>query len=287
MKYTADQTSTLFSALEKMAPESSNNTLRGWIKSGRVIVNGIKAHTGHFPVKAGDAIALLPKTERVSNGVRMVYEDQHLAVIYKPSGLLSVGTAFEGEDTAHRCLTERYMPNKVYVVHRIDQDTSGLMMFARTEVAYEKLKAIFEAHAIEREYWAIVEGEMEDSHGTWQSYLQEDKSYRVWSSNNPNHGRIATTHYEVMATKRGFSLVRVLLETGRKHQIRVHFSDAGHPIVGDKRYKSRANPLRRLGLHARSLGFIHPITGKKMFFETPLPACFLQCVPYNFSMRYT
>ncbi|MDF2577473.1 MAG: rluA [Chlamydiales bacterium] len=281
MKWVINQPSSLFTALELKAPESSNNTIRGWIKSGRISVNGVRAYSGKLQLAIGDEIALQSKTERVGNGVRILYDDAHIIAIYKPSGLLSVSTLYETQDTAHRTLLEHYAPQRIHVVHRIDQETSGVMLFARSEEAYEKLKGIFESHSIEREYWAVLEGELKAESGDWESYLWEDKNYFVWSSQDPNKGRKAVTHYNIVATHNGYSLAKLYLETGRKHQIRVHCAAAGCPVVGDKRYGSKTNPLRRMGLHARSIGFEHPITGKKMFFEVPLPPAFLQCVPYR------
>lgn len=279
MKYQTKENMTLFEAMEKLSPGSSKTTMKSWLKEGRIFVDGRAIKKADHPLIIGQTISLGEKKRWATNDLQLLYEDAHLAVVEKPKGLLSVATAFETEETVHAYLKERYRPNKVFVVHRLDQDTSGIMMFARSEEAYLKLKEMFEAHNIEREYEAIVEGVVEEGEGSWSSYLYEDAQYVVHSSQDPTcGGKHATTHYIVTGKTKLWSRLVLNLETGRKNQIRVHCRDAGHPIVGDRKYGAKPSPLKRLCLHARLLAFEHPITTKKMRFTSPVPEHFDQLV---------
>ena len=190
--------------------------------------------------------------------------------------MLSVATAFDKTNTAHSVLKAQFKPRQVYVVHRLDQDTSGVMLFALKENCFEAMKKIFEKHDIDRVYYAIVEGNLDSSSGTWQSYLYEDANYHVHSTTSAQTGELAITHYEVKAANKHYSLLELKLETGRKNQIRVHCQQAGNPVVGDKKYGATKNPLKRLGLHAYMLAFVHPSTHKKKIFTSPLPEVFLK-----------
>lgn len=271
MKYIASSDLPLIEALSKLAPESSKTNLRSWLKEGRITVDGQIVKIGSTPILEGQEIALSAKPRYLDGGIRIHYEDSHIVVIDKPAGLLSVATDYEKGKTAHNILKDYYRPKRVFVVHRIDQDTSGVMLFALTEQARDKLKDIFEAHSIEREYYAVVEGRFKQNSGSWESYLYEDDRYVVHSTDNPEEGQIAITHYSVISYSKKYTSIKLQLETGRKNQIRVHCKDAGHPIVGDKKYGAFANPLKRLCLHAHILAFAHPITNKPLKFVSPIP----------------
>jgi 23S rRNA pseudouridine1911/1915/1917 synthase len=272
MKYTAQSDITLFDALIHLSPESSKTNLRSWLKEGRVTVDGEPVKISASLVRKGQVVALGEKARFTSRGnVRILYEDRHIAVIDKPGGLLSVSTNFETGDTAHAILKDHYKPKRVFVVHRLDQDTSGVMMFALSEEARDKLKETFEKHDIERAYTAIVEGAVNPPKGTWESYLYEDAAYVVHSIEDKEVGKLAITHYEVQYVFKRYTTLVLKLETGRKNQIRVHCKDAGHPIVGDKKYGAKSNPIKRLCLHAHLLAFKHPITNKELRFESKLP----------------
>lgn len=278
MKLQLDNDQTLLEALAVLSPDSSKTTLRSWLKEGRVYVDGIVEKLGSKLIKKHQIVTLGAKAAPVINGLRILYEDSHLIIIDKPSGLLSVAAAFEKGKTAHAILKNHYRPRKVYVVHRIDQDTSGVMLFAFSEKAYEMLKKTFAEHDIVREYIAVVEGHLSQAQGVWESYLYEDDNYVVHETSDPNCGRLAMTHYEVLQENKLYSLVKFTLETGRKNQIRVQCKAAGHSIVGDLKYGAVRNPVRRLCLHARRLAFKHPITGKEMHFETELPKEFKKLI---------
>lgn len=267
---------TLFEALQKHFPGSSNNSVRLWLKQGRVLVNDQIVKNGEMLISTDVKISLSSRKHRMQANVPIIYEDNHFVVIDKPSGLLSVSTAFDKQRTAHAYLKKYYPSKKVYVVHRLDQETSGIMLFALTEDAFLKFKKMFEVHDIERAYIAVIEGTLKKNAGTWESYLYEDPNYYVHSSLRPSKGQQAITHFKVLARSTNYSKLMLHLETGRKNQIRVHCQQAGHPISGDKKYGGHTNPLGRLCLHACLLAFEHPITRKKMKFESP--------DPFNFSL---
>lgn len=268
----------LLEFLTTLFPDSSKSTLRSWIGDGRVIVDGSPVKSAKQVVKKGQMLSIVQKLRSVDDKIPIIYSDSALIVIDKPVGLLSVSTAFEKEKTAHGYLKRKYYPRPVYVVHRLDQETSGVMVFALKEQCLEKLKIIFEKHDLERRYVAIVEGKLANPKGCWQSYLYENSNYLVKVVEDPSIGELAITHYEVKSSSKAYTQLELTLETGKKNQIRVHCQNAGHPVVGDKKYGSTCNPLKRLGLHAHCLAFTHPFTGKKMQFISPIPQVFYRVI---------
>lgn len=264
----------LLDLLAKLFPDSSKATLRTWISDGRIYIDGNLAKSAKQLVSKGQEIAFGDKVRLVDNHIPIIYEDNAIIVIDKPVGLLSVSTAFEKSETAHGYLKRKYYPRPIYVVHRLDQDTSGVMVFALTEQSLDQLKKRFEKHDIQRRYIAVVEGRLESQSGCWKSYLHENANYVVKVVKDPDQGELAITHYQVKNSNKTYSLLELTLETGKKNQIRVHCQYAGHPVVGDKKYGSTCNPLKRLGLHAHTLAFSHPITGKPMSFTSQVPASF-------------
>jgi 23S rRNA pseudouridine1911/1915/1917 synthase len=278
MHMIAQENESVLSILAKLSPESSKTTLRDWIKEGRVVVDEQIIKRSDHLVNKGQKVGLTSKKKYAEKKLHIIYEDNHLVVINKPCGLLSVATAFEKEETAHSLLKKHYHPRKVQIVHRIDQDTSGVMLFALSDAGYKGLKELFESHNIERSYLAIVEGHISPLQGTWKSFVYEDPNYVVHSSQNPSKGIVAITHYQVAATSPRYSCLNLTLETGRKNQIRVHCQEYGHSIVGDKKYGAISDPIKRLCLHAASLAFIHPVTGKKLEFISPTPETFKKLV---------
>ncbi|MGE0088051.1 MAG: RluA family pseudouridine synthase [Bacteroidales bacterium] len=212
-------------------------------------------------------------------GLKIVFEDPYLVVIEKKSGLLSIGTDKEREKTAYTILSDQVKKenprNKIFVIHRLDRDTSGLMMFAKSMEIQEKIQKTWDETILDRIYVALVEGNVEKEEGTITSWLKESVALKMHSAPYDNGGQKAITHYKVIEKNRYYSLLEVKLETGRKNQIRVHMQDIGHPVVGDKKYGSKQNPIGRVGLHARVLAFMHPVTGKVVRFETNVPRKFL------------
>ena len=269
MKYIVQQNETVLEALVKMSPDSSKTTLRSWLKDERIALDSQMVKIGSTPVEKGQTLTLGSKSQPCK--INILYQDCHLVVIEKPAGLLSVASHYEKQKTAHSFLKEIHKPLPVYPVHRIDRETSGVMIFALTEEARDNLKDLFECHEIKRQYEAIVEGHLEPSKGHWKSYLYEDKNYTVHSVDEPERGKKAITHFEVISIRKKTSHVTFTLETGRKNQIRVHCQDAGYPVLGDKKYGPCSISCKRLCLHATLLELTHPITGKWLSFRSPSP----------------
>lgn len=278
MKYIIEQEQTLLEALEKLSPGSSKTTCRSWLKDGRVSVDGRIVRLGAEPLKIGQTLELGQKKKFTEKGIRIIFEDPYLVVVEKPAGLLSVSTKFETGKTVHAYLKSHYRPKRVFVVHRLDQETSGVMLFALTEETRDKLKILFEKHDLIREYTAIVEGRMPKGEGTWESLLYEDDYYHVHETEDPEIGQVAITHYKVLNHSKKHTRLNLRLETGRKNQIRVHCQEAGFPVAGDEKYGATSNPIKRLCLHAHLLDFIHPITKKEMHFTSPIPEEFSRIV---------
>lgn len=281
MKFIAKSNLPLLDALQSFYPDSSKTTLRSWLKDGRVKVNDHVEKHASTAISPGDSVVVGEKQRIIKEGIRILYQDAHIVVIDKPAGLLSVSTDFDKQHNAHRLLNQQLRPRRVHVVHRLDQETSGVMLFALTEKARDALKDIFEAHAIERAYTAVVEGSLKQHQGTWQSYLYEDGAYFVHQTEDPEKGRLAITHYQVLKRSPAYTLIELRLETGRKNQIRVHCQDAGHPVVGDKKYGAKTNHLKRLCLHAHLLAFKHPITKADMSFTSDVPPQFFKFFKLN------
>ncbi len=273
MKTIADKQTILLEVLQALSPDSSKNTLRSWLEAGRVSVDNKPANRANVEIMPGQEVAVGHKVAFLRRSVKILHEDEELIVLEKPEGLLSVATDFEKKATVHAILKRRYHHRRVYPVHRLDRDTSGVMIFAYTEKTRDLLKKQFEEHQIDKTYFAIVEGEMAQKRGTWESYLEEDDFYYVKSTNDSQHGKLAITHFELIKPHRNCSLLRLKPQSGRKNQLRVHCSEAGHPIVGDKKYGAKSNPLKRVCLHAHEIRFSHP-KGKRMTFQALWPENF-------------
>lgn len=271
----------LLDVLRNRFPDSSNTTLRQMLQSGRVRVNGEIEKNAKRAIEGDDAVQVLSRSESASlpAGLQILHEDDDVIVLLKPHGLLTVATEREREETVQSYLND-YLRQKrdgrIHVVHRLDRESSGVLVFAKNFAAREALKEQFSAHTTDRLYVAIIEGAIDPPSGTIRSHLFERRDLHMQSVKARPDAKLAITHYRTAATARGYSMLEVTLETGRKNQIRVHLSEAGHPIVGDQFYGSRVNPLGRLGLHAKMLAFTHPVTGKRMTFSAPVPSAFLK-----------
>ncbi|MDE5663798.1 MAG: RluA family pseudouridine synthase [Muribaculaceae bacterium] len=266
-------------------PDAPRNDVKKWLKFGHLMINGVVTTRFDAPVEPQQWVELnLTRPYAVFRHPRMqmVYEDEDIIVVNKGYGLLSVGTgSLKKEQTAYNILKDYVKEvnpaNKIFVVHRLDRATSGLMMFARHPEAQEAMQHNWNNMVIERCYVAVLEGFVNDDEGEVRSYLGETSQYEVYSRPEPGEGlKLAVTRYKVLARGHGYSLVEFSLDTGRKNQIRVHAKEMGHPIVGDRKYGAKASPIGRLALHARTLRFAHPVTRRDMRFETPVPAKFLK-----------
>jgi 23S rRNA pseudouridine1911/1915/1917 synthase len=261
-------------------PDMKRTTLRQYLKFGSVSINDRVVTRRDHILRPGDRVSLLPKSAatpepKLGGGLKMVFEDQSLVVIEKPSGLLSIASKAETEKTAYIALTDyirggrEKSRDRIWIVHRLDRETSGLMVFARTEDVKHLLQDGWEQ--VTKRYFAIVEGVMPTDAGTIESYLDESNPYRVFAAPKSEATRHAITHYKVLQRTAHNTLVELTLETGRRHQIRVHLSNLGFPVMGDEKYRAKTKIARRLALHSCALEFDHPITGKHLSFSSPLP----------------
>ncbi len=265
-------------------PGAPARTLRQMLEHGRIRLNGELCRIASRRVRPGDTLEI---GRRLSppprGGLAIVYEDEDVLVVLKPAGLLTVSTPHETQRTAHAYLREylshRNPDSRVFVVHRLDKFVSGLLVFAKSKHIQAALRRLFELHAIERKYLAIVEGHVEKSTGSIQSHLAEDRLQRMRSTPVARHGKRAVTHYRMLRRSGNLTCLEVSLETGRKNQIRAHFSELGHPIAGDRAYGSTVDPLGRMGLHAYRLGFEHPGLHRMLVFETEPPPEFRPFLP--------
>lgn len=283
--YRVDKPSTLMNFLIEAMPDRKRTTIKELLKHDQVAVNGYPKRQFDYALTAGDIVKInLVRSFHVfhHNRMQLVYEDDDIIVVNKGYGLLSVGTDKVKEGTAYSIL-KNYVKwnnprNKIFIVHRLDQNTSGLMMFAKNEEAKEKMQHNWNNMVLNRKYLAVVEGTPTPSEGTIKSYLAENSAHEVYSTDDAEKGKIAVTRYKTLKNGKGKTLLEVELDTGRKNQIRVHLKDLGTPISGDRRYGGSPNSIHRLALHAQTLRFVHPITRKEMNFSTPIPPGFEKLV---------
>ena len=222
----------------------------------------------------------LRKNKRQPKGLTILHEDKDILVVEKPAGLLTIGTERNKSRTVHYLLNDYVRKgnpksrNRVYVVHRLDQDTSGILLFAKSEPAKKFLQEHWEQ--TDKYYLAIVQGQLTPEEGMISTYLAENTAHKVYSTADTTKGKLSRTAYKVVKKTKALSLVEIHLLTGRKHQIRVHFAEKGHPVVGDSKYGRGKIGSKRLALHARSIIFTHPFSGKQMTFDTGMPGDFVR-----------
>jgi tRNA pseudouridine32 synthase/23S rRNA pseudouridine746 synthase/23S rRNA pseudouridine1911/1915/1917 synthase len=223
-----------------------------------------------------------PPTKYQPKGLTILYEDRDIIVVEKPGGLLTIGTERDKSRTAHSILNDYVRKgdprsrNRAYIVHRLDRETSGILIFARSEAAKTFLQGQWQE--TDKRYLTIVYGSLAQKTGTISSYLTENSAFTVYSTPDQSAGKLSHTEYTVLKETKGFSLLEIHLLTGRKHQIRVHLSEQGHPVVGDKKYGKGNDTSGTLALHARSISFTHPVNGRRMFFETGIPEFFTRLI---------
>ncbi len=285
----------LLEYLYRILADTKKTRVKQFLKFGAILVNGKPVTQFDHPLKSGDRVSVKSARDpRVvpapEHKIEIVFQDDSIVVINKPAGLLSIATEKEPVKTAifatneylHALEAERqrqmgkrgtaFQDKQIFIVHRLDQAASGLMVFAKNEAVKQKLQADWDK--VIKKYYAVVEGVPSKKSGTLKSYLQESVAMRVYSTGPNEGGKLAVSHFQVLRSSSHFSILEVKIDTGRKHQIRVHLSDMGHPITGDERYGSRKNPARRLTLHAGYLAFKHPVTDKEVVFHSPLPHAF-------------
>ena len=277
---------TLLNWLVTNVTTMSRNKLKDILAGQGIKVNGKITTKYDYPLIPGTKIAI-SKTKRnnlfKSKYVDIVYEDNHIIVVHKKAGILSMPVG-RGSLNVKAVLDDYLMRSKqkcnAHVVHRLDRDTSGLMVYAKDKRVERLFEEDWHNIVYDRRYMAVVSGEVHENEGTIANWLKDNKAYITYSSPVDNGGKYAVTHFHVLGQKNDYSLVEYKLETGRKNQIRVHSADMGHPVCGDIKYGNGDDPIGRLCLHAYVLCFYHPITHAPMTFETPIPTSFRKLIKY-------
>lgn len=268
----------LLEFLRDQFPEKPKHWAKALLTHRAVLVEDRVVTRYDAPLKRGQIVRIIR-----SGAAALLYEDKDLLVVDKAAGLLSVATDQEKEHTAYRLWTvfvRRSTPNgRLFVVHRLDRDTSGVLLFAKSQAMKQALQDHWNELVSLRGYTAVTEGLWAEKSGCLQSWLKETRTRVVYASSTAGDGLRAVTRYQVQAERPGYSLLRLQLETGRKNQIRVQMQDAGHPVAGDPKYGARTNPLGRLGLHADTLALTHPFSGQPLCFTAPLPPPFRKVFP--------
>ncbi len=257
--------------------DQSRNSVKSLLSNHRVSVDGAPISQFNFKLFKGDTV-IISKTaihKKTRGNLPIIYENSEMIVINKPSGLLSIASDKEKGSTAYRMLTDYVQQkdkhNRIFVVHRLDEDTSGVLMVAKNQKLQQALQDNWNDLVKSRGYYAIVDGILENKTGTIKYYLKKNSQNMMYSSKKDKDGQFSVTHYKVIAETDKYSLLDVHIDSGRKNQIRVHLGDIGHHVVGDDKYGHPSNPLKRLGLHAYELELTHPLTGKNLKFVAPVP----------------
>lgn len=258
----------------------SRSKLKATLQGRGIAVNGRMVTQFDYQLKAGDKIIISrhkKQNQFKSRYVKIVYEDRWLVVVEKNIGILSMAAGHSSLNVKS-VLDDYFLKSRqkcrAHVVHRLDRDTSGLMVYAKDIETEQILEHNWHQIVYDRRYVAVVSGEMEQDNGTIANWLKDNKAYITYSSPTDNGGKYAVTHFQVLNRTTEHSLVEYKLETGRKNQIRVHSADMGHPVCGDVKYGNGDDPLHRLCLHAYMHCFTHPVTGEPMEFSTPIPTAF-------------
>lgn len=255
----------------------SKNNIKSLLNRKNVLVNDKSITQFDHVLNIGDRVTI--KLKQIENKkyhklLDILYEDNEIIVINKPYGLLSISTEKEKENTAYKMVMEylkhKNTGNKVFVVHRLDKDTSGILLFAKDEKTKYLYQDNWNAIVKTRGYVAVVEGNVEKNSDTIKSYLKESKGKEVYTTNEKD-GKVAITNYKKINSNKYYSLLDITIDTGRKNQIRVQMKELNHPVLGDKKYGATKNILHRLCLHSYILEVVNPITSKIMRFETPIP----------------
>ncbi len=258
--FTASSDSGLLECVQKQLEGVPKGKIKSYLEHRQISVDGFVTSRFDYPVKNGQ-IVRIRRSDTPASELDIIYEDDYLLAVNKPAGLLSVASDTEKERTAYRILKDSGK-SPIFVVHRLDKDTSGVLLFAKSAEIREELQNNWE-QTPRREYTAVCEGIFKEKHGRCDTILKETSTHYLYSVPY-GEGKRAVTNYEVIGEKGDYSLLKIWIETGRKNQIRVHMSELSHPVAGDKKYGAKTNPLGRLGLHANLLEIIHPVTKKPL-----------------------
>ncbi len=274
------QTSGLLEFLLQNLTNQSRNHIKSLLTHRLVSIDGVVTTKYDAQLKEGQVVSIHRPTAkpRTWEGLDIIYEDKDILVINKPYGLLSIASDKEKEATAYHMLTDyvqmKNPRNRIFAVHRLDRETSGILLVAKNEKMKLALQDNWADLVTKRGYIAVVEGQLDEKNGKIQSWLKQTKTLLMYSSARAGDGLEAITSYSVLKEKGGYSLLDIQLETGRKNQIRVHMKELGHSVAGDKKYGAQTDPLKRMGLHAYQLELKHPFSEQMMNFEAPTPQSF-------------
>ncbi len=278
LEFTVNKECGLLEFLFSCIAGKSRNNIKALLTHREVSVDGIVITQYDYNLRNGQIVSISNAGVRNRKQIGfpdIIFEDEDLIVIDKPPGLVSISNDIEKMNTAFRIVNDYVRQNKsvkrIFVVHRLDRDTSGVLLFAKNEAMKYALQDNWSELVKNREYVAIVEGIMKEQSGRIHSWLKQTKTLVMYSTENKADGLEAATNYEVINETNDYSMLKINLETGRKNQIRVHMKELGHCIVGDKKYGAKTNPLNRLGLHASKLEIVHPFSKKTLYFESPVP----------------
>ena len=280
ISYPVTEPSTLLPFLLEHVKGKSRNNVKSLLSRRLVAVDGVPVSQFDTPLMPGQQVTILPVSAPRADALPfpLLYEDEHLIVVNKPAKLLSVATEKEKTRTAYHIVTDyvksRKVGDRIFVLHRLDRDTSGVLMFARDAETKELFQSRWNEIVTRRGYLAVVEGVPKPDRDTVRSYLVETDTHMSFSGQPGPNAREAVTSYQVVKAGNGYALLDVSIETGRKNQIRVHMKEKGHPVAGDRQYGARTNPIGRLCLHANELSFVHPVTGKPVTFKARMPRDF-------------
>lgn len=285
-KLTIKEDGTLLATAAALLPDHKPTKLKSMLKHNQLAVNGVPSRRFDLAVYAGDQLWVnFDRSFQVFSHprIKLVYEDNDIIVVDKGYGVLSTAAGKPSDDTVYNIIKKyaRGFSDKanVYVVHRLDRDTSGLMLLTRTKQARDKLISNWNNMVIERKYVAVVEGDVAQPEGTIKSFLAENPdTFEMYSTDDKKVGRLAVTKYRLLKQGKRFAMVELEIKTGRKNQLRVHMQDMGNPVSGDRKYGGHPSPINRIALHATVLSFVHPITGKAVTFNSPFPDNFKKMV---------
>lgn len=276
---TVDRADTLLPFLLSHQKGKSRNNIKALLTRGQVLVDGQAVTRHDHPLVPGQTVSLRPRLQGGDLPFPLLYEDADLLAIDKPAGLLSTANEREQERTAFRAVSDWLRDRgegRAFLVHRLDRDTSGVLLFAKSEAVQQRFQNEWNTLIRRRGYRAVVEGAPPEPAGTIRTQLRENRIHRVYSVRSG--GKTAVTHYQVERLGADYALLAVAIDTGRKNQIRVHFSELGCPVAGDKVYGAATNPLGRLCLHAHELSFAHPVTGAELLLRSETPRGFSRLV---------
>lgn len=278
--YTVEEADTLLPFLLAHVKGKSRNNVKSLLSRRLVAVDGVPLSRFDAPLAPGQRVSILPSSAPRADALPfpLLYEDEHLIVVNKPAKLLSVANDKEKARTAYHIVTDyvkaRRVDDRIFVIHRLDRDTSGVLMFARDAGTKELFQSRWNEIVTRRGYLAVVEGVPKPAQDIIRSYLVETDTHLSFSGAPGKGAKEAVTSYQIVKAGNGYALLDISIETGRKNQIRVHMKEKGCPVAGDKQYGARTNPIGRLCLHANELSFTHPVTGEAVTFKAKMPRDF-------------